>query len=305
MIINADINTSVQYWKGERFIIKKQMRDLRDMCLFWSNLQGSSSNPIAKYWGYYDGAVDEVLIDVTDYVRANAGVHYLYVQEEGEQPVTITVSVAGLINPAGVIIPPHDLEAYNALILPPTKILINGTQGDPTNFELYTTAGSWSVSGDAVMSANERIIRQISGDFTLTDGTHEKRYTPQLLNPCSRYALVKWVSFSGIERTAWYEVKREKSAVVDPYELLPINNEYVEIKGREDGFVIWLDGLDAYDLWYYADPALSSKLEISLDGGQTFDRVQVTTKEVETPDFANDGKVELAVNWKRYDAVAM
>lgn len=296
--------TSANYWKQERLVLSFETRDVNTITAMWTNLHGSSASPLARYKATASGSLTKCLVDMTDYVRAYPSVTHIYLQNN-DDTFDVVVSVKGLINPAGVIIPPHDLEAYNALILPPTKILFDGTQEDLSEHELYTTAGTWNVRGNASLSGDKRVIGQISGNFTLTDGTHEKTYAPQLLNPCSRYALVKWVSFTGLERTAWYEVKKERSAVADNYELLPVDNEYIEIKGREDGFIIWLDGLDAYDLWYYADVVLSSKVEVSLDGGQTFERVQVTTKEIETPDFANDGKVEITVNWKRYDAVAM
>ena len=40
--------------------------------------------------------------------------------------------------------------------------------------------------------------------------------------------------------------------------------------------------------------------------GTNYERVQVVSKNVTLPDGeATDGKLEIEVNWKRYDAVAM
>ena len=120
-----------------------------------------------------------------------------------------------------------------------------------------------------------------------------------------RYAMVRWVSFTGATRCHTMEAVKAKSDTKDAFSLLPIDNEYVDIKGREDGFTLHLNGLSAYDLWYYADMIHSSKVEVSLDG-ETWDRVQVTKKSFTAPDGeGSNGEIEIQVNWKRYDAVAM
>ena len=89
------------------------------------------------------------------------------------------------------------------------------------------------------------------------------------------------------------------------YQLLTLDNSYNEIQGRVDGLDLYLDDLLPYDLWYYADVITSSKVEVSLDG-QIWNQVQVTNKNVTIPagDMGN-GKLEITVNWRKYDAVTM
>ena len=298
MIIDVSTATGTQaVWKQERLVLRVTFTAGQNVGV-WTNLHGNYGSPLAIYVVPSTGVLN---VDMTDYVRTYKSVTSISIYTSSEKQ--ISVAVAGLINPAGVIIPPHDLEAYKALILPPTRIIWDGTQDGAEDFEFYATAGTWNVTGSASMSSNKRMIGQIAGDFTLTDGTHTKKFAPELMQPCARYVLVKWVSFSGITRRSWFEIKKPKSASADAYELLPIDNEYIEIKGRTDKLTLWLDNLDAYDLWYYGDVILSSDVQISLDGGATFDRVQVETKEIETPDFVANGKLEITVNWKRYDAV--
>lgn len=298
MIINVNTATGVQsVWKQERLILRVVSAEGNTVGM-WTNLHGNYGNPIARYIIPSSDVLD---IDVTDYVRTYPNVTRISVYDDTE--MTVQVSVVGLINPQGVLIPPHDLDAFGAVVIPPSKIIISGTQSDLTTCEFYGSQGTWNVTGFATMSFDKRFIGQIDDYFVLSNGTQSHLYTPILMQDCARYALVKWVSFTGVERTAYFEVRGQKSAVSEAYQLQPIDNEYIEIKGRTDGLVLALDGLDAYDVWYYSDVVLSSKVEISLDGGQTFDRVQVTTKEVETPDFVANGKVEITVNWRRYDAV--
>lgn len=298
MIINVNTATGVQpIWKQEHLILRVVSAEGNTVGM-WTNLHGNYGNPIARYIVPNSDVLD---IDMTDYVRTYPNVTQISVYDGNEKRVQ--VSVVGLISPQSVIIPPHELDAFGAVVVPPSKIIIAGTQDDIVTCEFYGSRGTWNVTDSATMSANKRFIGQISDYFVLTNGTQSRLYVPVEMQPCARYALVKWVSFTGVERVAYFEVRGQKSAVSEAYQLQPIDNEYIEIKGRADGLVLMLDGLDAYDVWYYSDVALSSKVEISLDGGQTFDRVQVTTKEVETPDFVINGKVELTVNWKRYDAV--
>lgn len=311
-ILNDGDSMTVNYWKQERLIVEKQIQGINYRVSVWSNLHGSQASPIAVYSGFARGGTYVFSADLTDYVRAYPNVQYIYIKEDGKNTCTLTVSVLGLIDPAGVIIPSHDLDEDGVLILPPSKIIVSDAQSsvdEPTRIEFYATTSGWDAE-EANMSSNERLISNIGGGFYDFGIYNEnlgvsKTYTLERMQDCARYALVKWVSFTGIERVHWFEVVTPKSATIDAYELQPIDNEYIEIKGRKDGLTLKLDGLDAYDLWYYADVLLSSKVEISLDSGQTFDRVQVTTKEVETPDFVANGKVELNVNWKKYDAVAM
>ena len=82
-------------------------------------------------------------------------------------------------------------------------------------------------------------------------------------------------------------------------------NDYDDVKGREDSFTIRLDGLNNYDLWYYADLITSSSVKVTLDG-EKWQKVQVTEKNITLPDGeANNGILEISLNYAKYDAVAM
>ena len=103
----------------------------------------------------------------------------------------------------------------------------------------------------------------------------------------------------------YFMLRNQTIASAENYQLLTLDNYYDEIKGRVDGLDLYLDDLLPYDLWYYADVITSSKVEVSLDG-QTWNQVQVTNKNVTIPTGEKgNGKLEITVNWKRYDAVNM
>lgn len=181
-----------------------------------------------------------------------------------------------------------------------------GQNYEECDAEFYATNGTWSVTGGATMAVNKRHIGQMYNDFVLSDGTHSLKYKRRQ-NICGvEYIKVKWVSFTGQEREHWFELTKRKQSTKDAFSLLPIDNEYVEIKGREDGFTLRLDRLNTYDLWYYSDVLQSSNVQVSFDS-QIWYRVQVTDKAITLPDgeAGTNGVLEIAVNYKRYDAVAV
>lgn len=304
MIIDlTSVSGTQSLWKKDRIVLYGIGQDYSVSTLFWTDLHGSQSSPIATYT---PTSTEEVYIDVTDYVRAYPSVTHLYVYSAQMQSVVdVEVQVVGLINPEDVILPYQKLQAGSALVVPPSMILHDGSQSNNIEAEFYATAGNWGVTGNASISQDKRYVGQITGSFTLSDGTRTKAYTPTLMRCDVLYAQVRWESFTGQERVHFWEVVKQTQATENAYSLMSADNSYIEIKGRADGFTLRLEGLDVYDLWYYSDILTSSKVEIY--DGSKWQRVQVATKEVTLPDgeAGMDGKLEVKVNYKRYDAVTM
>ena len=300
MIINVDTATGTQsLWKQERIILKKT--DTAGVRVgVWTDLHGNYGSPLASYVVPSSGVL---YIDMTDYVRTYPALTSITVY--GTVSKVLTVSVVGLINPESVIIPPH---WQYAKIAPPDAMFDGFVGADGVLAEFYNFAdGTYAVSG-AQWTNDKRGISPLQTDFDLYltgTPTRTKKYAMRKQVCGVQYALVEWVSFSGVIRRHWFEVVKVKSSTANAYSLLPTDNEYIEIKGRQDGFTLRLDGLNGYDLWYYADMLHSSKVRVSLDG-TNYAQVQVTDKSITIPDGENtDGKLEINVNWKRYDAVAM
>lgn len=302
MIVNVSGATTAKVWKQERLIA--HLASMTEDVKLWTDLEGSAVSPIATYTPDANG---DLWIDLTDYVRTYPSVGTFNFSFGVGSNWPLVVTIEGLINPASVLIPYHMLKENGAMVIPPSRFFWDGTQSDPTKLEFYATAGIWSVTGNAALAYNQRIVGQISGAFTLKNAEqHNKDYVPTQLRCGVEYAVVKWISFTGEERISWLQVVKSKIASANNYSLLPRDNEYIQIKGREDGFTLRIDGLNVYDLWYYADILTSSNVRVSFDGGTTFDRVEVDTKNITIPDGeAFDGVLEINVNWKRYDAVAL
>lgn len=302
MIVNMSGGATAKVWKQERLIA--HLASMTNDVKLWTDIEGSAANPIATYTPDTNG---DLWVDLTDYVRTYPSVTTFNFSFGVGSNWPLVVTIDGLINPASVLIPYHALKENGAMVIPPSRILWDGTQSDPTELEFYATAGTWSVTGNASLAIDQRSVGQISGAFTLENAEqHNKDYVPTKLRCGLEYAVVKWISFTGAERISWLQVVKSKIASANNYSLLPIDNEYIQIKGREDGFTLRIDGLNVYDLWYYADILTSSDVRVSFDGGTTFDRVEVDTKNITIPDGeAFDGVLEINVNWKKYDAVAL
>ena len=293
--------TNVDYWKQERLILAYNGDGYK--LHMWSSLSGSYASPIAKYTPDTDG---NVFVDMTDYIRTygNCSV-YLKDEAQDANACTINISVKGLINPWNVIVPYHYGNDYARVQMP--NRMIEPLVGYPLTAEFYYNGAGASFIGGATLSQDRRQIT-ITGDFAYKPVPYGSGRNYNLVHRmCGvEYAYVRWVSFSGITRVHVFEISKPKTETADAYSMLPIDNEYIEIKGRKDGFTLRLDNLCAFDLWYYADVITSSKVEVSLDG-VNYDRVQVATKNITLPDGETkvNGELAIEVNWKRYDAVAM
>ena len=258
-------------------------------------------------------------IDITELVR----VYGVYQSDVDYTSLYITLEygdgeslgwyfiIAGLINPTGVYIPPFTMP--DALIVPPERILYAGLTDIRCEFYSAVTTGlTWSLEGDAQWAVDKRWVDAI-GDFIIyrlksgqTTIARKSTFQPTIIDACKSPAVaVRWVSFTGVQRVHHFMLRKPTIASAENYQLLTLDNSYNEIKGRVDGLDLYLDDLLPYDLWYYADVITSSKVEVSLDG-QIWNQVQVTNKNVTIPaGEMGNGKLEITVNWRKYDAVTM
>lgn len=270
------------------------------------------------------------LIDCTDYVRTfgNSDID-ISLTSAGTDQTKITPSVDGLIDPNKVYVPEHPMKEVGLIIVPPSKMI----WGDETihfpftQFEMrwripipaqsYLEIDEYDEAGrlvyDTVFDARSASYIQLYdasvrsvliGDV---DGTGLS-YRIRLMQPeCEKtYVCVRWLSFTGVERTHIFEACKFKTTTADSYELLHPNDEYDITKGRVDGFTLKLEQLDRYDLWYYADVIHSSRVQVSLDG-ENFYSVDVQAKEIVLPE-SDEGELtnlEIPINFRRYDAVSM
>ena len=308
---------NVGVWSAERQIIymERVSGSVSEMTLSKRNNETLPYDDIATYKLDENG---KCAIDITDLVRT-FGVYQNVIDVNTSLSISLStpgvrtsfyILIKGIINPAGVYIPPFTMP--DALIVPPERILYAGLTDIRCEFYTGVTTGlTWELEG-AILAENKRWIDAIN-DFTIyrvksgeTTIARKSTFQSIYVDVCKfPAAAVRWVSFTGGQRVHHFMLRKPTIASVENYQLLTLDNSYNEIKGRLYGLDLYLDDLLPYDLWYYADVITSSKVEVSLDG-QTWNQVQVTNKNVTIPaGEMGNGKLEITVNWRKYDAVTM
>lgn len=301
-----DIDFSPAIWAQERNF------------LYVSRLLASSTHVLVEVVGHSELSAKYAIppsrsvdVDITDVVRMYETGTFKVSELSGDTVVEEQTPDpwlrAGLINPAKVLIPDHDLQdtGGGALVIPPNKILFD-PENPGCNAECYfSEQNNWLATGDAAFEEGKRNI-VITGDFMLaTRGyTAVKSYSPEYADKCTPLAVLTWQSFTGGIRMHVFKVVKQATEAVDEVEMLTADNSYDIRKGRRDSVTLRLDGLNRYDLWYYGDVLTSSLVYISFDYEENY-RAEVTTKNIELP--ANDegalGSLEITLNYSRYDTL--
>lgn len=298
----------MRVWKQERNTIEA-FDDTANTCeLCWP----TTSDVLARYTLDANHAVK---IDLSDFIRLHStGTQNVYIKTTGGV-VNANYTVVGMINPAHMIIPP---TRSGALIEPPSVMFrpISVLAAAQIRVEAYSVTDEFTLSGGGAGVTVEPFYPTTFTpaqqhkliELTMYDEDTDivTAYRVKQLECDKQYAAVRWTSATGQLRVHTFEVVKVKTATASSYELQDIDNFYNVVKGREDGFVLRLEGLNNYDYWYYSDMIHSSEVWLTLDGVE-WQRVGVATKDVTIPD-GNAGKtnvLEISVNYRRYDAVSM
>ena len=317
------------YWLSDRLLVLLQVTSESPTCevQLWCQPLG--------FVLYTQDASGYCIIDITEIARTYQGNNILVgygqqdlsQQAEDEWDTVIDRVAKGIINPAGVLIPPHPLSANGVTIAPPSKMISADDDGyatfGATLFE-FRANSQWDIIEYWGESSQDTFICtqpacQLDDtaikEMYITPDAHRPTGIGQLIRMtpmrCDvQYAQVDWVSFTGVHRVHIFEVVKSKTITKNAYSLLNIEGEYTEIKGREDSFTLRIDGLNAYDLWYYADILHSSNVQVCFgarSGTPVWRRVKIDDSTITIPDgnAGTDGKLEINVKWHDYDAISL
>lgn len=259
--MNVEFNNKI--WRQERTF------------LHISDLYSDSSHVLVEVVGHSDLTAKYMIpmqaakldVDVTDVVRMyDTGIFHVKEINFGsviDDVETDPWTIAGLINPASLIIPETELaeEAGGAPILPPAKMLV--LPGIRVVAECFLNSlENWSLDGATWDTIQRRGI-VVEGDFEIENIENGHReYQTTLVSKCLPFVIVIWTSCTGAQRIHLFEVVRQGSEAIDALEMLTADNSYDVRKGRRESMTIKLDGLNRYDLWYYADMLMSSNVKI-------------------------------------------
>lgn len=273
----------------------------------------------------------ECVIDMSDLIRTRAAGDVFIFNRNGMrvQSVKADFQVVGLINPYSLLVP--KTESGAAIECPPMMYRqCFAGEANRVSFELQATktdtlyleysndelvdlvdvdAGTGGAYGKGMEGITDVVLRVAINAINTEQGMGvifrvAAKFHLIDTDPCKRYATVRWFSATGRVRTHVFEVRDVEQSVGESVDLLTIDGSYNRAKGRVDGFKLYLDNLTPYDCWYYGDIVTSTRVEVSLDG-VTFDQVDITTKSVTIPNGGSTNKLEVNVNWRKYDAIAL
>lgn len=314
----TDFSFANGYWMAERALITITQATQNGDVRLQVKVRYYSGKWITRIDATY--TADEngnLVIDVSDALRMYKnmlGVRVIVKDIQQVSTVNNVVKIMGLVNPMKLLMPESpNLSSQNGqIIMPPQRML----QVHDTVAECYFTQPSLftiaNVDDGSFVDENKRAIQfsnrlQIARNGTIVAEYQSETVTKQ----CRLYAEVEWVSMTGVLRRHTFWVIKPEIEVSDKYDLLTTDNSYKEIKGHEDGCTLMIDGLNAYDVWYYSDLAMSSKVRVAIYNGAGLTLVSmpalITTKKVTMPDGDGGklGSVEFECKYKRYDAVTM
>lgn len=233
---------------------------------------------------------------------------------------TMRWTQAGRINPEAYFraLPPDDMADTFELSISAPSVMYKrlNNNADPIRFELANGGGGYKFSTGHIKFpplAEEpiefaRAIEVPSGadsvEFWHLNDIMHYRYPLKDLECGKRYAEVEWVSFTGQTRRHVFEVVKLTEETTNEVSLETLTNEYDVRKDRRVSFSLRLEGLTAYDYWYYSDLVTSSSVKVSLSG-TNYRHVQVTAKKSTIPE-TSAGKpltLEIPINYVRYDTL--
>lgn len=231
-----------------------------------------------------------------------------------------TYTISGRINPQAYFraLPPDDMADTFELAISAPSVMYKrlNNNADPIRFELADGGGGYQFATGRIKFpplADEpiyfaRAIEVPSGadsvEFWHLNDTMHYRYQLKELECGKRYAEVEWVSFTGQTRRHVFEVVKLTEETTNEVSLEMLTNEYDVRKDRRVSFSLRLEGLTAYDYWYYSDLVTSSYVKVSLSG-TNYRQVQVTAKKSTIPE-TSAGKpltLEIPINFVKYDTL--
>lgn len=231
-----------------------------------------------------------------------------------------TYTISGRINPRAYFraLPPDDMADTFELAISAPSVMYKrlDSNADPIRFELADGGGGYQFTTGRIKFppvADEpiefaRAIEVPSGadsvEFWHLNDIMYCRYQLKELECGKRYAEVEWVSFTGQTRRHVFEVVKLTEETTNEVSLEMLTNEYDVRKDRRVSFSLRLEGLTAYDYWYYSDLVTSSSVKVSLSG-TNYRQVQVTAKKSTIPE-TSAGKpltLEIPINYVRYDTL--
>lgn len=309
---NVEYNFGDGVWRAERSLLR------------FSGAKNSAFNVTVgdvTLKSVTDGS-GKVMVDLTDLFSAypigdSGSVSF----NNGDYTPTVSISfyIKGDLSPNSMIIPNNGEIGIYAPIIAPTcflqglfgikpQFVVNVGQSvlnyvdlvDNIQIKIFFQPNSLQ----AVSVSGERIafLHQEFGGVTVSRKINIRE--PQ----CGRnYAMVQWVSSTGLIKRHTFEVRDVEASVSDSVSLQNNFGGFRELKGMRKGLRLHLPKLTAYDYWYYSDIVTSSDVRVAVtesdaDFGEDT-RVKVVTNSVTIPNGSSISDFDVDVIIKDYGII--
>ena len=233
--------------------------------------------------------------------------------------VSISFYIKGDLSPNSMIIPTNGEIGIYAPIIAPT-CLLQGLFGIKPQFVLSVgqseldyvelvgdtpTTNSFQPNSLQAVSVSGNRISFLHKDDVEVICSRTINIREQQCGRC--YAMVQWVSATGLIKRHTFEVRDVETSVSDSVSLQNNYGGFRELKGTRKGLRLHLPQLSAYDYWYYSDIITSSDVRVAVsefdaDFGEDT-RVKVTTNNVTIPNGSSISDFDVDVIIKDYGIV--
>lgn len=245
-------------------------------------------------------------IEVTDIVR-DAEDFIVIDLYDTDETIDINVARVGIADPARLAIPSNSAAGEHLATLPPSVIYADGEHtlmldvvgGSPVRLN-----GSTQIAPQALLQYMTLPLGAIDADSNVTLeylsakplAWHIFWQTKTRALPCDvDSAHVLWKSFSGGNKAALWKVRDKGLNVTESVEFVTMYDGVDVRKSFGSTMALYLDDLNAYDVWYYSD-IIASDI-VNVNGRQ----VNVTTSSITYPNGYDRGEVVVNVEFSNFD----
>ncbi len=235
------------------------------------------------------------VVEITDFCE-DGNTIYIYIEDSITK---LTAARYGAVYYKNINIPANPYNVKNVYQLPPFVILSNITVSeDPVfNIELGVT-GAFSAYGISV-PADDVALKQY---YELEIFGHIGEWvscgdwmTQVKAVPCGvKYKYVTWSGRLGGNKFAIWLVKDITETVTETQDIQTMSKRYDVRKKYNEQVTLYLDGLTAYDVYYYSDIIFSNS--VKMGNGS----VKVTTSSITYPNGGDTGSIEVVVEFANY-----
>jgi len=235
-------------------------------------------------------------IEITEFCK-DSDIIYIDIEDSSAE---LTVARYGAVYYKNINIPTNPYSENNIYQLPPFKILSDITTIEDPSFSVELgVLGAFNAYGLNIPAEDVALQQYYTIDILGYIGEVIRCgvnwFTRVQAVPCGTvYKRVRWSGrLGGVKEAVWL-VKDITDSVTETQDIQTMSNGYDVRKKYNEQITLYLDGLSAYDVYYYSDIIFSNSV------GFDNRKVKVITSSVTYPNGGDTGSVEVVVELANY-----